>query len=472
MSVKSLGKQSLIYGAGHIMARSVTFLLLPLYTNILSPQEYGTITLLCAYLGFMVLILHYGLDASFLKYYVPADVEDRKSIVTNVYISLVVTTISYFILMMFFGEYVSRILFSSDLPKLTILTSGILIFDVLLSIHVLILRAESRPVLFTLINILNVISSLSLNIIFVAFLKMGVYGVLISNLITSGIIFFITIPIIMKRISIATISIHQWKKLMKFALPLLLAGIFSMIMELSDRYILLYLTNIETVGLYNAGYKLGLFLVLVIMGFNMAWQPFFLKKNKNEKEYIAKVSTVVLSILGFLWVLLILWSEDLVKIHFGKFTFFGEYYWESTQIVPLIALAYIFHAMYLLQLPGVYFLEKSIWIAGFRGIGAVANIVLNFLLIPQFGIMGAAGATCLSFLIMTILIYIINIKIFPINFEWKKIAIIIFVGGLIWILNNYTQSSHPFIIKIILSIFYPLALASMRIINMKNIFHI
>ena len=93
--------------------------------------------------------------------------------------------------------------------------------------------------------------------------------------------------------------------------------------------------------------------------------------------------------------LLILWSEDLVKIHFGKFTFFGEYYWESTQIVPLIALAYIFHAMYLLQLPGVYFLEKSIWIAGFRGIGAVANIVLNFLLIPQFGIMGAAGATCL-----------------------------------------------------------------------------
>jgi len=128
--------------------------------------------------------------------------------------------------------------------------------------------------------------------------------------------------------------------------------------------------------------------------------------------------------------------------------------------------------MYLLQLPGVYFLEKSSWIAGFRGIGAVVNIILNFLLIPQFGIMGAAGATCLSFLIMTILIYIINIKIFPINFEWKKIAIIIFVGGLIWILNNYTQSSHPFIIKIILSISYPLALASMRIINVKNIFQI
>ena len=107
----------------------------------------------------------------------------------------------------------------------------------------------------------------------------------------------------------------------------------------------------------------------------MAWQPFFLKKNKNEKEYIAKVSTVVLSILGFLWVLLILWSEDLVKIHFGKFTFFGEYYWESTQIVPLIALAYIFHAMYLLQLPGVYFLEKSI--PQDTAATAALNLVLN-----------------------------------------------------------------------------------------------
>ena len=472
MSVKSLGKESLIYGVGHVAARGVTFLLLPIYTNLFSLSDYGIISLVYTFLGFMNVILHYGLDASLLKHYVPADIEERKSILTNAYASFLLTTIVFVLLLVFFRSDISGLLFGNSLPSITLMVAGILFFDVLWSMHVLLLRAEGKPVFYTVVSFINVLLTLGLNILFVIYLKLGISGVLISNLITSGCIFFITFPIITHRISISTLSVKQWKRMMKFGFPFLPAGIFSMILELSDRYILRYLTNIETVGLYNAGYKLGMLMMLVVMGFNMAWQPFFLKKNKNEKEYIAKVSTVVLSILGFLWVLLILWSEDLVKIHFGKFTFFGEYYWESTQIVPLIALAYIFHAMYLLQLPGVYFLEKSIWIAGFRGIGAVANIVLNFLLIPQFGIMGAAGATCLSFLIMTILIYIINIKIFPINFEWKKIAIIIFVGGLIWILNNYTQSSHPFIIKIILSIFYPLALASMRIINMKNIFHI
>ena len=78
MSIKSLGKQSLIYGLGHVVARSVTFLLLPLYTNVFSLEDYGIISLIYAFLGFMNVILHYGLDASLLKYYIPAKSEEKK----------------------------------------------------------------------------------------------------------------------------------------------------------------------------------------------------------------------------------------------------------------------------------------------------------------------------------------------------------------------------------------------------------
>ena len=273
MSIKKLGTQSLIYGAGHVAARGITFLHLPIYTNLFSLSDYGIISLVYTFLGFMNVILHYGLDASLLKHYVPADIEERKSILTNAYASFLLTTIIFFLLLVFFRSDVSGLLFGNSLPSITLMVAGILFFDVLWSMHVLLLRAEGKPVFYTVVSFINVLLTLGLNILFVIYLKLGISGVLISNLITSGCIFFITLPIIIKRISITTLSVNQWKRMMKFGFPFLPAGIFSMILELSARYILLYLTNIETVGLYSAGYKLGMLITLLTDG--LFWQTFF-----------------------------------------------------------------------------------------------------------------------------------------------------------------------------------------------------
>ena len=456
MLAKSLGKESLIYGVGHIITRSIAFLLLPIYTNAFSLEDYGILSLIYTFLGFMNVILHYGLDASLLKHYVPADQEDKKSILTNTYASFMVTTIVFIIIMILLRNHVSELFFGVNLLKITLLILGILFFDVLWAIHLLLLRAENKPILFTGINLFNALLYLGLNIFFIIYLKLGIYGALLSNIITSGCIFLITFPLILKRISISTLSINQWKKLMNFGYPFFFSGIFSMIMELSDRYILLKLTNIETVGLYNAGYKLGMIMMLVVVGFNMAWQPFFLRKDPKERDYIVKTTTIVISILGFLWILLLIWSENLVKVQLWNYTFIGEQFWASTQIVPIIALAYIFHALYLLQLPGIYLLVKSGWIAWVRGVGAVLNITLNFLLIPTYGIVGAAVATCISYLLIAVLFYIINQKIFTISYNWRKLGIIALSTGVIFIIQINFHLDMP--MKIILSIFYPVVI--------------
>ena len=467
MSVKSLGKESLIYGVGHVAARGVTFLLLPIYTNLFSLSDYGIISLVYTFLGFMNVILHYGLDASLLKHYVPADIEERKSILTNAYASFLLTTIVFVLLLVFFRSNISGLLFGNSFPSITIMVAGILFFDVLWSMHVLLLRAEGKPVFYTAVSFINVFLTLGLNILFVMYLKLGISGVLISNLITSGCIFFITFPIITHRISISTLSVKQWKRMMKFGLPFIPAGIFSMILELSDRYILSYLTNIETVGLYNAGYKLGMLMMLVVMGFNMAWQPYFLKKGKNEREYIAKVTTYVLSVLVFLWILILIWTDALVKLQFGEFTFFGDQYWASIQIVYIISLAYIFHALFLLQLPGVYLLDRSGLIAWIRGLGAVSNIILNLLFIPEYGIVGAACATCISFILMAVFIFMVNRKLFAIKYEWKKILLITISAISIWI------SVHQFPLdnvgKIGFTILYPLIMFSTGILRFNKL---
>ena len=463
MSIKSLGTQSLIYGAGHVAARGVTFLLLPIYTNIFSLEDYGIISLIYTFLGFMNVVLHYGLDASLLKHYMPADSEERKTILSNAYGSFLITTILFSLLLIIFRNNVSGLLFGINLPNITLLVVGILFFDVLWSIHVLILRAEERPVYFSIISFLNVLSTLALNILFVIYLELGIYGVLLSNLITSGVIFLITFPIILKRSSIKSLSLKYWKKMMKFGVPFLPAGIFSMILELSDRYILRYLTDIETVGLYNAGYKLGLLILLIVMGFNMAWQPYFLKKEKEERKYIADVTTLVFAVLGFSWILLLLWSDTMVKMKFGDFSFFGEQYWEATSIVPIIGLAYVFHAGYLIQLPGVYLLGKTGWIPLVRGLGALSNIILNFLFIPEYGIVGAASATCLSFILMAVIFYFINRSVFPILYQWRKLGIIIFTIGVIIIFHfNFVLVSSE---KIVVCVFYPIILTLTKVVR-------
>jgi len=467
MSIKTLGRQSLIYIAGHIATRGVTFLLLPFYTNVFSLEDYGIISLVYTFLGFMNVILHYGLDASMLKHYVPANSEDRKIILSNVYFSLILTTTLFLILLVVFRNNISVLLFGSTLPSITPMVAGILFFDVLWSIHVLLLRAEGRPIYYSIISFLNVISIVIFNMLFVFQLEFGIYGVLLGNLLTSGGIFLITFPIILKRSSLNSLSLYWWKKMMKFGLPFLPAGIFSMVLELSDRYILRYLTDIETVGLYNAGYKLGLLILLVVMGFNMAWQPYFLKKEKADKKNISDITTIVFSVLGFLWILLFLWSDNIVRIRFGNFTFFGEQYWAATDIFPIIGLAYVFHACYLIQLPGIYHLEKTGWISWVRGIGAIVNIILNFLFIPKYGIMGAASGTCFSFMLMAVILYFINKRIFPISYNWYKLVVIFATAGLIYFIQfNLTLDLS---MRILVSISYPIIMIFTGIINLNQI---
>jgi len=286
-------------------------------------------------------------------------------------------------------------------------------------------------------------------------------------LVTSGLLFIGSFPVLFSRISLASLSKAKWKKMMKFGMPFLPAGIFSMILELSDRYILNYLTDLETVGLYNAGYKLGMFMLLVAMGFNMGWQPYFLKKSPDDTGYISKITTAVLFLMGFFWFLLALWTKDLVRLQFGNYSFFGEEYWAAVNIVPFVAGAYVFHGMYLLQLPGVYLKEKPSWIALVRGLGAISNIGLNFMLIPIYGIMGAALATCISFFLMAVFLFFINKQIFPINYEWKNIIVIFITALGFYFLSINVELS--FLQKLLMSLSFPVILLLLGVVRIKDL---
>ena len=456
--ITALSKNTLIYGLGHILARLVTFLLLPLYTNTFTPDQYGIISLAYVIMGFMSVVMHYGLDAVLMKRYIESDFKEKTVYFSSAWVSFFITSISFGVIISFLRKFLAPILLGTNDDRLILLVGWIIALDVMWSVPQLIFRAEEKSFIYIIFSLTNVIGSLILNILLVVHYEMGIYGVLLSNFIISSILFIITIPFVYNRINFSKASLVVWRTMMKFGLPFLPSGIFAMMMELADRYILKQMTDLYMVGIYGSGYKLGMLMMLIVMGFNMAWQPFYLKMGKQDenKPLYSRINTYVFTFLGFIWIILNLWVYDLVRIEFGGISLYGSQYWPSVSLVPWISLGYVFYGLYLLQLPGVFYQEKSLWIATSRAIGAISNIVLNIYMIPIYGVEGAAIATCLSFIIMFIIMFIINRRLFHISYEWGRIVRIIFTMGIIFFL--FDISSHDYTNKIILTLLYPLAL--------------
>ena len=465
MSLKSLGKQSLIYGLGHIISRLVTFLLLPLYTNVFTTEEYGVVALFYTFLGFMNVIMRYGLGAAFLKYYVPASPNDRNAVLSNVITSLVMTGIPFLIIWHFANELLSPIILGINEPSYISIMGVIIVVDTIWSIPLLGFRAENKPLLFTAYSLLNVGITIALNLFLILKMGLGIKAIFYSNLTASIIVLILCLPFIWKRFVIADISFNLWKKILSFAIPFLPAGLFSMTMELADRYILKMLTDLSTVGIYNAGYKVGMLMMLAVTAFNYGWQPYFLEEGKQgeKNQLFSRVTTFVVAILGFIWLLLVLWADDFIKIKIMGYSFLGEDFQSSLSIVPWIGLGYVFYGFYVLQTPGLFLKNRPGVAAWTRGVGAVTNIILCFLLIPHYGAKGAAVATCFSFMAMFIMIYLMNTKLYPIDLEWSKltaIGVMMFSGYFASLFLNDHWG-----VNLMITALYPIVVLSSKLIK-------
>jgi O-antigen/teichoic acid export membrane protein len=289
------------------------------------------------------------------------------------------------------------------------------------------------------------------NIFFVVILKMGILGVLFANLAASSIVFILSLPIIMKRVSFRTIQLVTFKIVFKFAIPFLPAGIFTMIMELANRYLLYWMAGTQEVGLYSAGYKLGIFGLIVVMGFNMGWTPYFLKRGKEDgaREDFSQAATLFLGLLGFVTVAVSLWVPEIMRFPIGSRTLIGEQFWSAEKVVSCILFSYFFFGTYVIQLPGVYMREMTNWIPVFRAIGASVNISLNILLIPKYGVIGSAWATVFAFMLMSLSVFIRCHKIYPVTYNWSALLYPVIFMGLVFIAGDDTWA------RLALTLFYP-----------------
>jgi O-antigen/teichoic acid export membrane protein len=423
-TIRRLTQHTLIYGAGHILTRGLGFILLPLYTHTLSQEEFGLVSLLFAYLAAMTILYGFGIDSAFLRYYVLAQSEAEKREVFAAAYVLVAAAAALFSFVHWLGAapLARFVLEESARAPLLLLCAGILCCDALAAFPFLLFRAEERSHWFAINKFLNVALNLALSYVLLVYCKRGIAGVLEANLLASAFTFITLLPTSLRRLQFK-LAAATCAKLARYGLPYLPATLGIVAIDNMDRYILKALTDLKAVGLYSAGYRLGIVMGLLIAAFRFAWMPFSLNvaRTENARALYARVLTYFITVCAFIFLGFSFFIDDLVRFRLGTFTLIAPDYWPGAVVVPVIMLGYWCYGVFVNLLVGIHLEEKTIYLPLLTGCGALLNAGLNFALIPWLGMLGAAWATALAYAAMMVWGYFLAQKIYPVAYEWRRL---------------------------------------------------
>ncbi len=473
--LKELTKDTAVYGISNIVGRFFNFLLVPFYTNVFTKAEYGIAFYIYSFVAFLNIVYIYGMDAAFMKYTSLAEnSEEKKDTFSTPFLFVFFSSSIATILFLIFKPQIADLInITSEYSFLIYYVTFILLLDTLALIPFADLRMQRKARKFALIKIINIFINLTLNIVLIKFYNYGIEGMFLSNLIASAFSLTALLPEIFNKLKIR-ISKETLKKMINFGIPYLPASIAAMMVQMIDVPILRELTDDATVGVYRANYKLGIFMMLFVSMFQYAWQPFFLTnaKEKNAKEMFSKVFTLTTIVMAVVWLLISLFISDLAKIEIlpGKFII-GKDFWGGLIIVPIVLLGYLFYGMYINFTAGIYIEEKTKYFPYVTGAGAAANIIVNLFLIPVYGIMGAAVATLISYLVMAAGLFLVSQKFYKINYEYGKIFSILFLIILVGVIYYYLQFENQmiFFYKILLLTGFIVLLFVFRVIKKSEV---
>ncbi len=443
-SIKALFQHSAIYALSTSIQRLQGLLLLPFYTSftyIPSRSEFGNYVLVYMFIAFMNFFYLYGMDSALLRYFFMGKA-DRRTVFSTTFLFLLVTSlVTTGIIILLSPQIAAFILSDTRLGYYFKLAAIILLFDSLLNLPYLILRAEEKPLQFTAYRTFRFFLEFSLNLLLVIYWRMGVLGILYANILAAVINFVVMLPVVWRYLRWSV----QWslaKEMLQFGLPFIPNGIAYMTIELVDRLLVEKILGRDAVGLYSANYKFGTVVLLMVIAFRNAWQPFFLKvaQQPNARQLYARVLSYFVVGGGMIVGGGAMFFQTILTTHyFGKFYLLGPNYWEGIPIIPIILFSYFFYGIYVILTPGFYIQKKSQLMIIFTGSAAMVNVVANWLLLPIWHIYGAAAATLFSYLTMAVTIYFTTYRIYPIPVEWKRVSIA-FIGVFFLIVLSYIEA--------------------------------
>ena len=462
-SIKRLGKETLIYGTSTVLARLLNFCLVPFYTYYLLPDDYGLIATTFAVVALLNVIFLFGMDQSYLRF--ASEAKEKSNVFQHCFYGVLINGFVLSILLWLLAKpFAALIGIGAAHANLIHLAVWVLFLDVLNMIPFTKLRLERRPWYFAGVRTASIIVNVLGNIFFIAVLHKGIESILWANIFASLTSLILLSPVLWKELLAhkPQFNASLAREMIRFAWPFVPSGLASLLVSVLDKPILVHLAGLTQVGIYQANFKIGVFMMLVVSMFDQAWRPFFLAhaKDADAKQTFARVFTCFFALgswilLGLSFLMpLIIQSNLLGKVHL-----ISPAYWSGLHIIPLILTGYFCYGLYINFMVGPVLTKKTRVLVWITLLGATVSISTNFLLVPHIGILGAAWGVALSYASMATALFIFTQRNYTIPYEYKKIFWMIFVCAATALTVHMLRTQAEYVlltVKIELLMLYPL----------------
>jgi len=428
--LKKIGRNSLIYSLGGVLQRIIGLLLVPVYTYYLSPTDYGTIELLDLTSYVVAMFVGFGLGSAVVRFYYDCEERaERNEVISTAILFTVPANAAMVVVLHALGAPISRLVFgttgNAHFFNLVFLS---LAFSILNGVLLSYVRAKQQSALFVAVSVFQLVLGLGLNVYLIAGRRLGVLGALYSGVVTQAIIAAVLLWMTLREVGLR-ISGRKLKGMLRFGAPLIPAGVGMFVLNFADRFFLRRYSSLAVVGTYALGYKIGMSLnALLLTPFYLFWSAYMYEvaQKENAKELFARVFEYLTFVLLAGALGLSLLGRDAVSV------LAPAGYGAASQIVPIIALAYVFSGLYYYFQMAMAFSKQTEFRAYAVGASAALNILLNFLLIPRYGAAGAAWATLISFAALAGLCLYLSQRLYPIAYRFGRAAKAMLAGGAIF----------------------------------------
>lgn len=456
--IKSLVKDTAIYGVSSIIGRFLNWCLVPLYTAVFVPEEYGVVTNIYAYVAFVLVFLTYGMETGFFRF-ARRNEHDLSSIYTTTLSSIGFTSTLFVALLWIFIEPVSVAMKYASTPSFVLMMGITVAIDAFSAIPFAYLRFKQRPIRFAFLKLVNIGLNIGLNLFFIlacpwlwdvapdsiSWFYDPTYGVgyiFVANLLSSAIVMLLLLPeIVAERFCFDG---KLLRTMLKFSFPLLIAGLAGIMNQNIDKIIYPYLFEDQSVanyqlGIYGANYKIAMVMIMFIQAFRFAYEPLmFSRKNENRdqknKEYAdAMKYFVIFGLLIFLGVMLYL---DMFKF------IISPKYYEGLVVVPILLVAELCYGIVFNLSLWYKNIDKTYWAIVFTFIGFVVMMSIIVTCVPVYGYIACAWAALACNVAMMVASYLIGNKVNPIKYETGRIFSYVVIAAVLFAVSCFAVTPY------------------------------
>lgn len=436
--IKSLAKDTAIYGMSSIVGKFLNWCLTPLYTYVLvTTEQYGIITNFYALMALMLVLLTYGLETGFFRFANDTDRGEPQTVYSTCMVSLITTTLLFLGLVIIFQTPLAALMECSQHPEYVLMLGLIIGLDVFAALPFAFLRYKKRPLRFAFLKMLNIALNIAFNLFFlvlcplihkshpewIAWFYIPDYGagyILVSNLLSSFIQLLTLIPEIVKIQWTFRFSLLQ--QILRYSFPLLVLGLAGMLNQNFDKLMYPYLLDnheyaMSQLGIYGANSKIAVVMIMFTQAFRYAYDPFIFAKSKGED----KRSTYALAMKYFVIVDLLIFLSVMFYLDIIRY-FIKPTYFEGLRIVPIVMLADLFSGVFFNLSLWYKLTDRTQWGVYFSLVGLVIIVLMNVFLVPLYGYVASAWAAFACYFVMMFFSWLFGQRYYPIKYDLKGIG--------------------------------------------------